>query len=64
MEDLNARTFTVKAVKDPFSFEIDLDSSTVPSYEGGATCTEVKQPTPVEFEADRAPSPACIYVLM
>jgi ubiquitin-activating enzyme E1 len=48
MSGLNGREFRV-AVKDPYSFEIDCDTSSLGAYERGGHVTEVKEPITLKF---------------
>jgi ubiquitin-activating enzyme E1 len=49
MTELNGVTCTVE-VKDPFSFEIDIDTSSYHTYERSGYLTQIKQPTTHSFK--------------
>lgn len=48
MEELNDRDFVV-TVKDGYSFDIDMDTSTIGPYRTGGYVNQVKQPATVQF---------------
>jgi ubiquitin-activating enzyme E1 len=49
MEELNGKEFLI-TVKDPFSFEIPVDTTGCVAYERGGYMKEVKQPVTLSFE--------------
>jgi ubiquitin-activating enzyme E1 len=50
LNSINGCEFIVN-VKDPFSFEIDFDSSSLDAYQRGGYVHQIKQPTTVNFDS-------------